>query len=73
MRANSCSNHQVGFKSKKKDDDQQNKKSKPSTDDTIKVVVRFKGGEALEDREAEKWRISSIGNEITTPEDPGGF
>lgn len=64
------SNHQVNRQSvklsqkqqestKSLDDSMTSKKSKPPPDDTIKVVVRFRGTDELGDNEVDRWRISS--------------
>ena len=37
-------------------------------DDTIKVIIRFKGNEQLDRQESDSWRCNQ-GNEITTPPD----
>ena len=39
-------------------------------DDTIKVIVRFKGNEVLPKEELNRWQSNRQGNEIVTPANP---
>lgn len=44
------------------------KKASPQ-DDTIKVIVRFKGHEQLAEGEQHRWAFNRAGNEVQTPQD----
>jgi len=41
------------------------------TQDTIKVVIRFKGGERLSDNEMTKWQVDEDCKSVQAPPPPG--
>lgn len=47
------------------------KNAAPETSDTIKVVIRFKGREALTDSEISKWQFDADYKSVQAPRPPG--